>query len=372
MKTFNDLGFKIDEYSMTQAVNTLRDIKEQESTIVESMAETLLDRRNPAQFTPEEIDWMKSTAISTITVGQDCNDGDDPYFNLSVHGVGQLKISGRAPTRGEFRGSIVKELIEREKISNGNMTLYAVFQAHLSDLVKHPNFIYLTNFYVCQFVANYKFNPETPLFMRLREETQNMMNAFGKSVYDSLDNEVLARNNNPPNSLSPTAYDFLQKKLQEVFRKVPVSQKLINFIDVFNAFKEQLEIIEKKSHSFKNPSDEYTAATNFTSTLTQARDQLTEGKITTKQFKDTCETACSIAEESALKNHRGWKQVFANIGFLIVSIATLGIANIISKLTIGVFDFSKTNTDSVIKTLNMKATLKDMHDDVEPINKPTP
>ncbi|MCX7351858.1 MAG: hypothetical protein NTW22_01055, partial [Proteobacteria bacterium] len=37
-----------------------------------------------------------------------------------------------------------------------------------------------------------------------------------------------------------------------------------------------------------------------------------------------------------------------------------GMANFISKLTTGSFDFSKTNTDSINKTLEMKKRLQDI------------
>lgn len=89
------------------------------------------------------------------------------------------------------------------------------------------------------------------------------------------------------------------------------------------------------------------------------------------EFTQKCQEACQTAEKSALKEHRGWKQIIANVGFAVASIATLGVANVLSKVLTGSFSFSKTNTDSINKIQDMKAVLNNLRSNsIEPNQNP--
>jgi hypothetical protein len=323
------------------------------------MADTLTDRNHPATFTSDEIEWMKSTPISQVTVGDNYTNLSSDFFDLLVKDEPKLRISGRSTSNGEFRGNIVREVIESAKSTNNHsLTVYDAFQAHITNVTNNDTFIYATTQPIGYFLQDVGFDPKSQIYLSLKTQLRDRVNSFGQSVFNSLDE----LNNLYPENQAPTekAHEFLQNKLQETLNEAPISQELIDFLNAFKGFEEQLQIVNKKSSSFEDGSDAYIAATELSSKLYKARNQLISGDISIEKFKSSCETACEVAESSALKEHRGWKQVFANIGFAVVSIATLGMANFISKLTTGSFDFSKTNTDSINKTLEMKKKLHDI------------
>ena len=137
-------------------------------------------------------------------------------------------------------------------------------------------------------------------------------------------------------------------------------------MEAFRSFEKQLNIIQEKARAFDAESEAGIAARQLHGSLVEARDHLISGEISIRQFKTSCSTACKTAEESVLKDHRGWKQVIATVFSAVASIATLGIANLISKAITGRFDFSKTNTDSINKVQDMKEKLKGLHTDIEP------
>ncbi|NDH66992.1 MAG: hypothetical protein EBY22_03600 [Gammaproteobacteria bacterium] len=377
MTTFKDLGFKIDTETMGFIVAPIQQLK---TVKIENMADTLTDRDPPATFTPEEIEWMKSTPISQVTAGENYKANDSNFFDLLVNDKpAGLRISGRSPSNGEFRGNIVREVIETAKsTNNGSLTVYDAFQAHITNVTKSDTFIYVINGFIQTYLSkNFAFNSQSKIFECLKTQLRDRLNSFGESVFNSLDelnnlsldelnNLSLDELNNlslENQELTEKAHEFLQNKLQEALNEAPISSELVDFLNAFEGFNEQLEIVKEKSTSFEPKSKAYIAATELFSKLDEARNRLIEGNNSIEEFKTSCATACAEAESSALKEHRGWKQVFANIGFAVVSIATLGMANFISKLTTGSFDFSKTNTDSINKTLEMKKKLHDISPD---------
>ena len=356
MKTFKDLGFKIDDRDMPFITRAIRGVK---TVKVEDMADTLTDRDPPATFTSDEIEWMKKTPISQVTVGVNYTDKSSHFFDLLVGNEPKLRLSGRSTTNGEFRGDIVRGVIERAKSTNNDsLTVYDAFQAHIEIVPNNAHFIYATTPAINNFLFPRRFGSKTPIFISLKDQLRDRVNSFGLSVFNSLDGLNACGLEDP--DLTGNANQFLQSKLQETLSKVPILQELIDFLNHFNKFEEQLNIVNEKLSSFEDGSDAHIAATALSSKLSEARDGLLGGHSSIEKFKSSCEEACNVAERSALKEHRGWKQVFANIGFAVASIATLGIANIISKLKTGSFDFSKTNTDSTNKILKMKEELQDI------------
>ena len=107
MKKFKDMGFQIDSYIMSGIVSAIRSVT---TVKVEDMADTLTDRdrgSDPATFTSDEIEWMKSTPISQVTVGDNYTNNSSDFFNLLVKDEPKLIISGRSTNNGEFRGNIL-------------------------------------------------------------------------------------------------------------------------------------------------------------------------------------------------------------------------------------------------------------------------
>ncbi|MCX7351855.1 MAG: hypothetical protein NTW22_01040 [Proteobacteria bacterium] len=110
-------------------VSAIRSVK---TVKVEDMADTLTDRKHPATFTSDEIEWMKSTPISQVTVGDNYTNLSSDFFDLLVKDEPKLRISGRSTSNGEFRGNIVREVIESAKSTNNHsLTVYDVRPLHL-------------------------------------------------------------------------------------------------------------------------------------------------------------------------------------------------------------------------------------------------
>lgn len=79
-------------------------------------------------------------------------------------------------------------------------------------------------------------------------------------------------------------------------------------------------------------------------------------KIGIEKFKDGCNKAIEAARP-VLKNHRGWAEVFTDISFVIVSIVSCGIANIVSKMvnnSFRFFDIPKTDSEVKIDEFNSR------------------
>lgn len=364
MTTFKDAGFKMDRFALSFIIKAVQDVK---TVKVEDMAENLTDRHHPATFTPEEIQWMKNTPIARITMGETYIEETSEFFDLLVDNESKLKISDRSPTMGEFRGSIVREVIESAQSSNKpDLTVYDALQAHISNVAKNSSFSYVASAVADTFVQDYGFDPNSQIYISLKNQLIDRLNSFGQSIFNSLDDLTTHYLENE--ELTNQGLGFLQNKLQIALEEKPVSPEIIDFLNAFKKFKEQLEIVKDKLLSFEKGSNARNAGMQLGRSLSKARGELTRGDISISKFKEDCEAACDTAEQSALKEHRGWKQVFANIGFAVASISTLGIANIISKITTGSFNFAKTNTDSINKVQEMKGKLREIRSDIDNVD----
>ena len=220
MKTFNELGFEIDTDTMGRIVYQIQQLK---TVKIENMADTLTDRDHPATFTPEEIAWMKRTPISQVTAGKNYKTNDSSnFFDLWVNDKpAGLRISGRSTNNGEFRGNIVREVIESAKsTNNGSLTVYDAFQAHITNVTKSDIFIYAINACIQTYLRNnFAFNSESKIFECLKTQLRDRLNSFGESVFNSLDklNKLSLENQ----KLTEKDYLSVQDKLQKALNDAP-------------------------------------------------------------------------------------------------------------------------------------------------------
>ncbi len=367
MVKLNQLDFKVDGFEMECVVDAIRGVR---VVKVEDMADLLTDRSPPATFTPEEIQWMKGTPVASITMGAPYTEGSYCFFDLQADdGKPMLRISARSTTNGEFRGGIVRRVIEAAQAKKDpQLTLYKAFQAHISKPSNNSSFIYATTPPILSFLAGSGFDSNSEVFKGLAKELQERLNIFGQFIFDAWDEFVRLYPRDEGKDLPPKAQAYLQDRLQEVFSVSAIPQEMINFIAVFKTFEAQLQVIIQKSLSFKPGSGAHMAASALAGLLTQARDDLLKGNIGIKQFKETCDNACVLAENSELKNHRGWKQVFETITSTAAAIATLGIMSVIRKMMAGTYEFPKIDTDSIHVLKKMKGVLHNIshgeHQDV--------
>lgn len=365
----NKLNFVLDSFTLPFIFKAIEDVA---STTVESMAQTLTDRPAKDGFSAEEIQWMKTTPLSQITMGESyVENGSSTFFDLKTDGESKLKISGRTTNNGEFRGDIVRTIISTAALQGkSDISLYDAFQSNLRNVANNANFIYAANAIANQHLASTGFSPESPVFQYLQQELKNRITLFGQSVDQSL-GKISKPYYDENNDLTPEAAEFLTNKFDDVLNKHPFPQPLVQFIKAFEQFETQLHAINEKAQEFKPDSLERTATTALHKELSTAKANLCHGTISVDEFKTKCQDACQTAEKSALKEHRGWKQIIANVGFAVASIATLGVANVLSKVLTKSFNFSKTNTDSINKMQDMKDILKNMRSNsIEPSNSP--
>jgi hypothetical protein len=304
------------------------------------------------QFNEAELEAMKRTPVSAISFGESV----DSFFDLVADGKSILKVSDRIPSRDEFRAQNVRDAILSAQTKSPSKTLYEVIQENVNDVAKNPLFVYASTPSISGYLTECGFDPKSNVFQLLSSQIKQGMGTFGKAVYDDL--STLNELSPPDSDLTDEALAFLQEKLRAAFNQHPISPELSNFLSAYHHFQQQLDIIEAKRDTYPETSDAYKAADQLLKSLVENRDNLTSGDISINQFKANCQQACQTAESSELKNHRGWKQTFANIGSAILSVATLGIANVISKLATGSWDFAKVNTDAVNKIHDMKEKLQ--------------
>lgn len=205
------LGFALDNFIMPFIVGAIRGVA---SIKVEDMADTLTDRPEPAHFTPEEIQWMKNTPVTQISMSDTYTENSSDFFDLLADGEPRLRISARSTGNGEFRGSIVQNVIHSAKDQDdGNLTLYDAFQSHISQVANNASFIYATNPAINEYLAALGFDPKSIVYKNLKQEYQKRVGFFGQSVYKSLDHlDALCEGN----ELNQAALDHLQIKLKEV------------------------------------------------------------------------------------------------------------------------------------------------------------
>ena len=381
MPTLKDTGFTIDDFYMSCLVPAIRSVK---TVTVEDRADTLTDRKHPATFTDAEIEWMKKTPVSRITMGTRFTEGSGEFFYLIEDGQDKLKISDRPATMGEFRAEKVRDLItDVQGTGDQALTVYDAFQAYLRHVPNNSHFIYAATPAPLSFLNQLNIDDSSIIFKELKTALTSSLMSFGETVYGHL-NELELVSPSSEAQISLEGQQLLNKYLEASLDETPISPLLLGivhayhhlsasspegaratddemtFTKAFYQFEKQLQLIKQKSTSLKQGSNAQLSAETLHAALSDAAVQLLNGKCSIEQFKQNCTSACESAETSDLKNHRGWKQVIANILFTVVSIALLGVANLASKVFTGSFRFFRTETDSLHKVWDMKRVLNNI------------
>ncbi|HHF7350060.1 TPA: hypothetical protein ACPSKE_003279 [Legionella feeleii] len=117
------------------------------------------------------------------------------------------------------------------------------------------------------------------------------------------------------------------------------------FAEAGELFEAAVETMKKKVLDLRNKADkdkryELAAekAEELLSTVSEAGDDFFINEGSAEQFKQRCDEAIKKARPELAK-HRGWSKLFADITFIAVSVCTVGVANIVSKLATGSFRF---------------------------------
>lgn len=362
MSSRNPLKLSIQDDDLLAAI--AQKIKKAATATVEVAADTLTDRPKSETFTPEEIEWMQRTPVAQITFGEPYIENTRPFFDLKENREAKLKISAGSTNNGELRGDTVRSIIKQAQTANGQQTLYDALQSYIRQPANSSEFIYAANAAVGRYLQSViNIGTESVLFNPLRE----LYIAQLKKFAETMPNDLLEKIDVGREGLPPDVLVKLKTTLNEVIQTYQVPENLKHFFKAYSALMGQINIIEEKAEAFGPNSEEFNAAQTFLNELNDATEKFERGDITTiSTFIEKCQQACETAENSVLKNHRGWKQVFVSILSAVATLATVGIANLVSKAVTGRFDFSKTDTDSIAKVKSLKAALNNIKTDLDP------
>ncbi|HHF7344290.1 TPA: hypothetical protein ACPSKB_000693 [Legionella feeleii] len=117
------------------------------------------------------------------------------------------------------------------------------------------------------------------------------------------------------------------------------------FAEACELFEAAVETMKKKVLDLRNKAHQdkryelaAEKAEELLSTVSEAGDDFFINEGSAEQFKQRCDEAIKKARPELAK-HRGWSKLFADITFIAVSVCTVGVANMVSKLATGSFRF---------------------------------
>ncbi|ASQ46023.1 hypothetical protein clem_07350 [Legionella clemsonensis] len=180
------------------------------------------------------------------------------------------------------------------------------------------------------------------------EEAEEAEEAEAKAVDPDetmISEETITDNpeNSDPGNTSDTI-KITEPKARESIVERPHRQE---FDSALNTLVEKLQDLSKIAKTNKNYTKAAAEASALHRALHEAREAYFINKnTTTDTFKSTCMDAIKTARQE-LAHHRGWSEFLLNLTHVVLSIATLGLANIASVLATGRYRFIPTvKTDS--------------------------
>jgi hypothetical protein len=362
-------------------VNTIRKAS---LTTVESMAQTMTER---SSFTEREIEWMKNTPISKVTMGDNYADKDNSsmeFFNLSgdsEDGSG-IKISARGSTHNEFRGVVLRNMILNAQALGKEQSVYEAFQEHIRVLKNNNDWEYLQTAVMSSLLAGngtpngigyaQDFDPGTPVYEAVKTQIIQGLQKFGEKYGDVLtaSSDLL----DPNGKLTAKGKKYCAEIVNEINVLNPFPPDLIKFLKSYESFEQQMQTMLKQLNQgqpFEVGSKQHLALKSLYDSLNAARLNLTgnvatvsspEGmrKYNIDDFHQDCDRAFKVAENSALKNETGWwarffKPLLTCIGVLCSAFSALAFPSVRNAI------LNESNeTPGMQKTRELKNALKDM------------
>lgn len=281
-----------------------------------------------------QVDFLKKTKLSDIEYS---NTDKADFFTITNRLTDEsIQVSNRMPSRGELRGEKLRELLNQRKQEKPDEVVYdtitrAIKTAECSDMVTM-----LRGAVSRGEVAKITYG--TPM----TEEHFELFTAMllGK-IQEKIQNKIL-ENNLEPKEIRDS------KKLQE---------RIWKGIDI-DAIYEATQNLTVNFQKIKEKSDELSnrgcskaaqAALELYSNLTVEKESLIQGKLSVQDFSKNCNKLIEEAQNSELKNHRGF---FGSIWH--------GIKVALNAITFGAVAI--TPTKSIQKTIELKNSLKDFVD----------
>ena len=302
-----------------------------------SYADNLFDLREVPFNDPSiqtQVDFLKNTKLSDIEYS---NTDKDDFFTIKNRLTGEsIQVSNRMSSRGELRGEKLRELLNQRKQEDPDEVAYdtitrAIKTAECSDMVT-----------MLRGTVSRGEGAQMIYGTPMTEEHFEIFTAMllGK-IQEKIQNKTL-ENNLEPKDIRDS--EELQARIWEGIDIDAIYNATQNLTVNFQQIKEKSDELSNRGYS-----EAAKAASDLYDNLTAQKESLIQGKLSVQSFSKNCNKLIEDAQNSELKNHRGF---FGSIWH--------GIKVALNAITFGAVAI--TPTKSIQKTMELKDSLKDFLD----------
>jgi hypothetical protein len=281
----------------------------------------------------KQVDFLKKTKLSEIEY---LNTDKEDFFTMKNSFTNEsIEFSNRMSSLGELRGKKLRELLNQRVKENSNEFAYDT----ITRAIKSPEFSMVTMLRDVLYKGDIaKINYGT----QMTEEHFELFTAIllGK-VQEKIQNKTLE------NNLVPKDIRNNKKLRERIYKGIDIDA----IYDATQSFTVNFQQIKENSGKLSNRGylEAAKASSELYDNLTAKKESLIQGKLSVKDFSEKCDLLIIDAQNSELKNHRGF---FGRIWH--------SIKVALNAITFG--EVAITPTKSIQKTMEMKDSLKDFLD----------
>lgn len=296
---------------------------------IESCSDTLFDlkEREDKEAIAKRVEFLRKTKLSEINYLDTNNQAAFKISNQTTREF--ILVSNRLPTNGEFRGENIRNFLNKQKDQNDQESVYDA----MTRAIKNPE--YSDEFRYLRSACTMELPSGVP--------------SMSTDHFDLFTNVLLAKvlekieEKKQKGELSPEVIAKDEKLQGEIFDGIE-TDKIYDSTKLWTSLVEEIKAKGKAlwERGYPQASNH---ALDLYNDLTEQKNNFCVGKIGVQVFATDCKRLIERAEQSELKNHRGF---FGNIWHAI-------------KVALNVLTFGAvavTPTTSIQKTMAIKQTLE--------------
>ena len=290
---------------------------EMTSRIAAALPETYGDVLADRAIEVSDVDFMKSLRLEDMAFQMDDLSGAS-FLMINRRSGLSMRLSNRDSANGEMRGPALRNLLIKRRDGNPDSTVYDVIKQVITSAESD--------------VARYFFNS---LRQDYTMEEQLVVKFYFKMILNRVHFADKFDFEKPVDQESVKRYYDLTVALYPVVKQLAMLKEKINDLEARG---------ERKASRFA--ADLLTLLEGQTFYLLY---DVIERDMGIQECLQNYQTQCARHISDArptLEQHRGWKQFLADLACVLVSIVTLGTANLVSYATTGSLTFFKTETAS--------------------------
>lgn len=281
----------------------------------------------------KQVDFFKKTKLSEIEYS---NTDEDKSFTMTNYSTGEsIQVSNRMSSRGELRGEKLREFLNQLKQKNPDEVVYntitrAIKTAEYSDVVA------MLRGRLCGESAKDTYG--TPM-------TKEHFDLFTAMLLGKIQEKI--QNKTLENNLEPKEIRGGEELQKRIWKGIDID----SIYDATQNLTDNLQKIKEKSEELSNGGYSKAAqvASELYGNLTSQKESLIKGELSVQKFSENCNKLIGEAQNSELKNHRGFFGIIWH-----------GIKVALNAITFGAVAITPTN--SIQKTMEMKDYLKNFVD----------